>query len=595
MSILINTARIAGMRGIKDLEINLPRVAVLIGMNNAGKTTVLKALQLALGDYSRFLGEEDFHIAADQTRAAEIVTDLRIVPVNAEGVQVLPFDEEWKTKFGDMIKQEAGGQQFVALRTRSKLNDTKGIYETNRSTLDQWPAYAQWRTARVKETKLNGRLDSISFYAIDAQRDLHQELREKGSFVGRVLSSVEYKDADITALEELIAEVNDQAVDKSTHLKGLKGHLDQLNQSFQGNGKAEITPFPKKIRDLSKHFSVHFGDSTSTAFSMEYHGMGTRSWASLLTVKAFADLAIANHAKEVEPFFTIIGAEEPEAHLHPNAQRTLYKQLSEGPGQVIVSTHSPYLAAVADTKNLRSLRRTGDNVKSLQLSGALDPEDQRRLEREVVHSRGEILFAKAIVLCEGETEEQALPIVFEKYFGHAPFTMGVDFVGVGGGGKRYLPFFQFAKDLEVPLFVFSDGETKTVDDLKIHYQSVFGTSVDITNCPHITLLPNTDFEGYLIDHGFKALVEKAIEEIDGPTAIADWKRLQHGRPGKKGTTRDYNSAGGHERALKDIIFVSIGKPKFAPVIATLLGDLAKTALPGKLVELFNKIKAGASI
>ena len=36
---------------------------------------------------------------------------------------------------------------------------------------------------------------------------------------------------------------------------------------------------------------------------MEYHGMGTRSWASMLTVKAFTELLARNHEEEAEPFF----------------------------------------------------------------------------------------------------------------------------------------------------------------------------------------------------------------------------------------------------------------------------------------------------
>lgn len=80
MNILIDTIRIAGFRGIKNLEMSLPRVTLLIGMNNSGKTSVLKALQLALGDYSRYLSEEDFYIGNDDKRASEIVVDVRIVP-----------------------------------------------------------------------------------------------------------------------------------------------------------------------------------------------------------------------------------------------------------------------------------------------------------------------------------------------------------------------------------------------------------------------------------------------------------------------------------------------------------------------------------
>ena len=62
MSIQIDVARICGFRGIANIEITLPKVTVLFGQNNAGKTSIIKALQLALGDYSRYLSDEDFYI-----------------------------------------------------------------------------------------------------------------------------------------------------------------------------------------------------------------------------------------------------------------------------------------------------------------------------------------------------------------------------------------------------------------------------------------------------------------------------------------------------------------------------------------------------
>ena len=84
--------------------------------------------------------------------------------------------------------------------------------------------------------------------------------------------------------------------------------------------------------------------------------MGTRSWASMLTVKAFTELLVSKHEQEMEPLFPIMAAEEPEAHLHPNAQRTLYKQLINSHGQVIISSHSPYIAGLAEVNEIRYLK-----------------------------------------------------------------------------------------------------------------------------------------------------------------------------------------------------------------------------------------------
>ncbi|MEN8129152.1 MAG: AAA family ATPase [Pseudomonadota bacterium] len=609
MNIRIDTARITGFRGITNLEITLPRIALLIGTNNSGKTSVIKALQLALGDYARHLTDEDFHIDSNDKRCDQILVDIRIIPADDAGSRKQTFDNEWLEEFGDKIQAEANGDQFLALRNQCLPDKVKGGFIVNRFALERWPTLADWQTEKPSaKKKLNKRFDALPFISIDAQRDIHQELKEKSSFVGRVLSSVEYDDKDVQQLEDMVAQINKEAVDKSAPLKGLKTHLDALNQSFQGAGQAELTPFPKKIRDLSKSFSVHFGESESGSFSMEYHGMGTRSWASMLTVKAFIEFMAQKHEEEAKPFFPILAAEEPEAHLHPNAQKTLYKQLIDSKGQVIISTHSPYLAALAETGELRSLSRTDCGVLVKMLGEDLDHEDRRKIRREVIHSRGELLFTKAIVLSEGETEAQALPQLFSTYYDLEPFSLGVNFIGVNGSGAKYRPFLLFSRDFNIPVFIFSDGEEKTTKDLKKHYDKVFGET-DIDNSPFITMLNDTDFEGYLFESGLDDVVEKAINNVNGEGYIDSWMDKKQDTPLKSEKTdkppcetchqpifeaplRNYRGEDGRQKAMLEIL--DSKKPMYAQAVTEQLCLVGKSRFPSKLIEFFGKVMAEVS-
>lgn len=607
MSIRIDKVRIANFRGISNIELTLPRVTLLIGQNNSGKTSVIKALQLALGDYSRFLSDEDFHIDNEEKRQSKILVDLRFISIVAQGIRGQEFSEEWQQEFGDKIQQQADGYQFVALRTIATPDKVKGGYLIERFSLDSWPEFINWQNKIPKKrNKLRGRIESVPFISIDAQRDIHNELKEKSSFVGRVLSSVEYDEKDVAALEEMVAAVNKEAIDKSESLKKLKQHLDYLNQSFEGTGQTELTPFPKKIRDLSKRFSVNFGESEKSSFSMEYHGMGTRSWASMLTVKAFIELMAKNHEEEAQPFFPIMAAEEPEAHLHPNAQRTLYRQLIVSSGQVIISTHSPYLAALAEIHEISVLNNKGGGVQANRLRETFENDDLRKIKREVVHSRGELLFAKVIALCEGETEEQSLPALFEAYTGFSPFSMGVNFVGVSGSGAKYRPFLILAKDLNIPVFIFSDGEEKTVKELKKNYEKIF-SKTDINSSKQITILDGTDFEGYLLANGYKDLIEQTIEEINGEGYIDSWMTDKDGTPLRSKKTdkppcetckqpifeselRDYSGENGKNRAILEIL--DSKKPMYAKALTDNLIKLDKDTMPPKIIEFIEKVIAG---
>eukprot|EP00952_Eustigmatos_sp_NYUAD-ZCMA_P010163 41837-Eustigmatos_ZCMA.PRE.1 len=68
----------------------------------------------------------------------------------------------------------------------------------------------------------------------------------------------------------------------------------------------------------------------------------------------------------------------------------------------------------------------------------LSPDDIRKLERTVIASRGDLLFARAVILFEGETEEQAFPLWAQAYWGASAHELGFSFVGVGG--TDYFPF-----------------------------------------------------------------------------------------------------------------------------------------------------------
>ncbi|MBI5595777.1 MAG: AAA family ATPase [Elusimicrobia bacterium] len=517
MTILIDVVRISGFRGIHNLEMRLSPMTVLIGQNNSGKTSFLKAMQLALGDYGYSLREEDLHIGAGEVRAKEIIVDLRIVPTEASGKRIQEFADEWAAEFGDKIKAEANGFQFVAIRTISKPSLIKGGFETARYVLENWPDVKHWVTEKTKH-RFNTRFESIPFFATDAQRDIHAELREKSSFVGKVLSAVDYNTADVTALEEMIAEVNEAAVGKSAELKGLKDHLDRLNKSFHGAGSAEITPLPKKLRDLSKFFSVHFGDSSANSFSMEYHGMGTRSWASLLTVRSFSELLAEKHRKESKPFHSILAVEEPEAHLHPSAQKTLYSQLSVKDGQAIVSTHSPYVASAAKVHDLRYIGKNSVGLKVRSFGRNISPEQFKSIRRNVLLSKGDILFASAVLLFEGQTEDQVVPAMFERYAGVSVNERGIVCACVNG--HEYTPFLRVTASLGIPTYVLSDNDQnikKNVDDQVSRMKS--DKDYDFTLFDHAFLASGNDFEAELIDHGLRpeieaAMVLAAIAEVD---------------------------------------------------------------------------------
>lgn len=577
MSIQIKTVRVSGFRGIENIEVSLEQVTVLTGMNNSGKTSFLKAIQLALGN-RQFVTQDDFFIKGVKT-ADKIIIDILIVPINSDGIQN-DFEEDWEILLTTDRVRTDGTRSFVPLRTVLTFDSVNNIFKTQQYILKTWGNYLEGTTNWFdvdNGNKTNFYFDELPFFYMDAQRDILEDIKLRNSYLGKMLSKIEYSEKDINDLEEQIKSLNEKAVGSSEILSNIKTTLKDLDTAMDSvtNG-VEITPFTKKIRDLNKGLTIYYGD-TKDSFSMEYHGMGTRSWSSLLTLKSFISLLASNADKSKTVFFPILAIEEPEAHLHPNAQKKLYGQIAAIPGQKIISTHSPYIAATAALGQIRSFYKTEKVSCGKVDCETLTPEDIRKINRQVVNTRGEIFFSKVIVFIEGETEEQALPVVAAKYFAKTPVEIGLDFIGVGGQGN-YLPFLRFAEALNIPWFIFSDAENTADKPIKANVQKQFkDCKSQRTESDAIVFVDDgNDFEKQLIIDGYQDEIKAAL------LSLGEYANEEH-RLAKQKEIQAYD-----DNKLYDII-TGI-KTKFGPAVAESIVNSEKD-FPPKITELFAKINS----
>ncbi|GBD86116.1 hypothetical protein BMS3Abin03_00025 [bacterium BMS3Abin03] len=585
MNILIDTVRIYGFRGLRNIEVSLEPFTVLTGMNNTGKTSFHKALQVVLGN-RLFISPDDFYISETE-KVNEIIVDIRIVPIDNDAKKANNFTDEWLEIFtDDRIIVNAEGEQFIPLRTVVTIDSITNTFKTKQYIQQEWVVFKNeddkhWYQSE-NGTEKPFHFDETPFFYMDAQRDIIEDIKVRNSYLGKMLSKIEYSKKDIIAIEKQIKELNEHAVESSDVLSNIETTLKELDTAMDNtNNGVDITPFPKKVRDLNKGVSIQYSD-----FSMEYHGMGTRSWSSLLTLKSFISLFAKTSENNDKPFFPIIAIEEPEAHLHPNAQKKLFGQIAGIQGQKIISTHSSYVAGSAELEQIRSFYKGHDDVVCGKIdTSGFSSEDIRKIKRQVINTRGELFFSKVIIFCEGETEEQAMPIFAEKYFGKSTIEIGIDFVGVGGQGN-YLPFLRVAESLNIPWFIFSDAENTSGKNIKVSVQNQFlkcGTTK--TESDSIVFLNDgNDYEKQLINDGFGREIKKAIASLD------IYKNKKHREA--KGAKRLKEIESYDNEKLYEIFTGS--KTQFGPAVAYAIIESNKD-LPQKIIDLFDKIKESLNI
>jgi len=155
--------------------------------------------------------------------------------------------------------------------------------------------------------------------------------------------------------------------------------------------------------------------------------------------------------------------EEPELYLHPQAQRELFDslvELSNAESQVLLCTHSSSFISLDQYRSICIVRKNtveeGTTIFQCTeelFAGASDKE-LFNLTYWINPDRGELFFARKVVLTEGPTGKTILPLLAEKlgFFRH-------DFTVVDCGSKDSMPsYLQLLNKFRIPYVAVYDRD-----------------------------------------------------------------------------------------------------------------------------------------
>ncbi len=487
-------------------------LTILLGGNNAGKSTFLRALDFffngaGLTPDDRFIGSDE-GVSVEATFDELTEADRDGFTVYARGERMVlrrSWDDGEETISGrsrryadfETIRATAGNSKRRVYREYRESNPDLGLGEaTTIDAIEQelltWEMQNAYRCDPVETDAGNlfgfksvgqRRLaDRYKFVLVPAVRDAASEAIEKrGTILQQLLEAIAEQraeaDENLVDLQEEMRTRYSQVVETShgPTLNELGERLTEQMRQYIPAADVMIEPSTPQLSIAPPNVTLRAGESRNvTDLGRQGHG-----FQRTFIISALEYLASSEEAEDADPPMLHLAVEEPELYQHPPRARhfssTLHALATRPTVQISYATHSPYFVGPSDLSGVRLFRQarvvgsqsdiletkiTAGNLEAVRSHAPEQKELPRFVARTLDVSLGEALFARAVILVEGETDSAVLR--------QAAHLHGVDLsaqgIVVAAPGKSSIPVAAAVLDsLDIPYLVVFDGDSATED------------------------------------------------------------------------------------------------------------------------------------
>ncbi|MCX0501069.1 MULTISPECIES: AAA family ATPase [Erwiniaceae] len=436
---------------------------LIVGKNNAGKTTITKALEFIVDEGDKLVGSYfnfDYlndllnkYIEDDYSKTPELSFILDVILDNG--------DEDLTTNFGNFItikdskenKEIQSAKVKIVYEVKDKelfeSNLKKGIAFLSLKKRDRVSKF-KFLVDIISETQfrrivkgLNGRgeknirlKDIIDLKVISASNNIHDKRLLAKSFNKIIRYMYEVNDRSFQSINNLVEKNNNRLTGKirRTHQRGIQSVLEEIvsENALAFSLRADLT-FDKLMTDL---VTYEYIDGDHHVPEGQF-GLGYTNLINILS--EIIDFSYKCKYMKKQSKVQVLCIEEPELFMHPQMQVNFIRHIEEAlsailklskrdvanlKSQIVITTHSSHIlnSVIQESCSLDEVNYTyPENGQSKNIiikdsdiaKGKNESDYFQFIKKHIKHQVPELFFSDAIILVEGITEERVVNFFIE--------------------------------------------------------------------------------------------------------------------------------------------------------------------------------------
>lgn len=427
-----------------------PKLTILVGMNEAGKSTLLEAIHLACSgifDGKQIKNEisQNLFNSDSVKKYLESLNSRSPIPLPEIEIEIFfsdTSDEFYKGNYNSYNDNNHMGFLFKIAYNSS--------YDTS---------YEQFINSEGQKLSLPVEYYDVSWTTFARKNFMPRDLKFKSSYIdSSSIKSFSGCDVHFTKILRDCLSEEDKVKISQSHRKLIDEfrkdpNVVSINEKIRGQARISNKDISLAVELQTKNA----WENTLTTFMDEipytYIGKGEQ---------AIVKTNLALLSKQTQKA-SIILIEEPENHLTYTKLNELINTIKENNDdkQVILTTHSSFVANKLGLNSLRLL----NNKKILPLTN-LAEDTYDFFSKIAGYDTLRLILADKIILVEGDSDELIVQRAYLDKFSKLPIENGIDVMSVGLTFNRFL---EIAKILQKKVSVVTDNDGD-IDALKKKYK-----------------------------------------------------------------------------------------------------------------------------